>query len=326
MDARLRLATLDDAPAIARIYAPYVTGTMISFEEEAPSAEVMRERMVAGLPAHPWLVAEGPRGIEAYAYAGPHGARAGYRWSADVTVYAASDCTRRGLGRALYSALFDLLALQGIHRVYGGVGLPNDASEGLHRAMGFRVVGTYARVGFKLGQWWDVRWFERSIAPDSSEPPAEPLPWSRLAHDPRVGAILDRAPHARHSREVAPAPAPRKVALAGAFAGISDHWHPSIAAELNGQHVKLAKFQGAFVWHRHPAEDELFLVVRGRFRMEFRDHQLELSEGEFLVVPRGVEHRPVADEEVQVLLFEPAGTLNTGDARDARARPHPEWL
>ena len=320
MNSRLRLATPDDAAAIARIYAHYVTNTMISFEEVAPSAEDMRERMVAGLATHPWLVAEGPGGIEAYAYAGPHGARAGYRWSADVTVYAAQGRTRRGLGRALYAALLELLALQGMHRVYGGVGLPNDASDGLHRAMGFREVGTYTRVGFKLGRWWDVRWFERSIAPDVDDPPAEPVAWSRLVDDARVASILERAAEARPHPLVAEPPAPGRISLAEAFAGFSDHWHPRIAAELNGQHIKLAKFQGAFVWHRHANEDEMFLVVRGRFRMEFRDHQVELAEGEFLVVPRGVEHRPVADEEVQVLLFEPAGTLNTGDADDPRAR------
>jgi mannose-6-phosphate isomerase-like protein (cupin superfamily) len=110
---------------------------------------------------------------------------------------------------------------------------------------------------------------------------------------------------------------PTKVTLAEKFAAFSDHWTPHIVAELNGQHVKLVKFRGEFTWHRHTGEDELFLVHRGRFRMEYRDHVVELQAGDFLVVPRGVEHRPVADEEVEVILFEPAGTLNTGDVRDA---------
>lgn len=109
---------------------------------------------------------------------------------------------------------------------------------------------------------------------------------------------------------------PGKVSLDDAFAHIHDHWSPHVAAELNGQHVKLVKFQGPFTWHHHEHEDELFLVHRGRFRMEFRDRTVELAAGDFLVVPRGVEHRPVADEEVQVVLFEPAGTLNTGNVRD----------
>ena len=95
-------------------------------------------------------------------------------------------------------------------------------------------------------------------------------------------------------------------------------WKPKIVGELNGQLVKLVKFQGPFVWHHHDAEDELFLVVKGRFRMEFRDRHVWLGEGEFLVVPRGVEHRPVADEEAHVLLFEPASTLNTGNVRNER--------
>src|SRR5215468_10972769 len=109
-----------------------------------------------------------------------------------------------------------------------------------------------------------------------------------------------------------------KVNLAEKLALFHSHWDPKIVGELNGQHVKLVKFQGPFVWHHHVNEDELFLVVRGRFRMEFRDRTVDLSEGEFLIVPRGVEHRPVAEEEVHVLLFESATTLNTGNIREER--------
>ncbi len=104
-----------------------------------------------------------------------------------------------------------------------------------------------------------------------------------------------------------------KVNLREKFANFSDHWNPRIVGELNGQYVKLVKFQGPFVWHKHEAEDELFLVVKGQFRVEFRDRTVNLDEGEFLIVPKGVEHRPVADQEAQVLLFEPASTLNTGN-------------
>jgi mannose-6-phosphate isomerase-like protein (cupin superfamily) len=107
----------------------------------------------------------------------------------------------------------------------------------------------------------------------------------------------------------------QKVNLAEKFSLFADHWRPKIVGELNGQEVKLAKFKGTFVWHRHEAEDELFLVWRGRFRVEFRDRRVEVAEGEFLIVPRGVEHRTVADEEVEVLLFEPAATRNTGDVQ-----------
>jgi mannose-6-phosphate isomerase-like protein (cupin superfamily) len=111
-----------------------------------------------------------------------------------------------------------------------------------------------------------------------------------------------------------------KVSLSDKLSRFSDHWNPRIVGELNGQHLKLVKFQGEFVWHRHDHEDELFLVVEGRFRMDFRDRAVWLEQGEFLIVPRGVEHRPVADEEVAVLLFEPAGTSNTGDVVEERTR------
>ena len=111
-----------------------------------------------------------------------------------------------------------------------------------------------------------------------------------------------------------------KVSLSDKLSRFSDHWNPRIVGELNGQHVKLVKFQGEFVWHHHQHEDELFLVIEGRFRMDFRDREVWLEQGEFLIVPRGVEHRPVADEEVAVLLFEPAGTSNTGHVVEERTR------
>lgn len=109
-----------------------------------------------------------------------------------------------------------------------------------------------------------------------------------------------------------------KVKLADKFAKITEYWKPYIAGELNGQMVKLDKLKGEFVWHHHEHEDELFLVVKGRFRMELRDRNIWLEEGEFLVVPRGVEHRPVAEEEAWILLFEPASTLNTGNVKNER--------
>jgi mannose-6-phosphate isomerase-like protein (cupin superfamily) len=115
----------------------------------------------------------------------------------------------------------------------------------------------------------------------------------------------------------------QKVCLVEKLASFGDHWSPKIVGELNGQQVKLVKFQGDFVWHHHDDEDELFLVVHGSFRMDYRDHSgversLDLREGEFVIVPRGTEHRPSAPTEVHVMLFEPASTLNTGNVRDAR--------
>lgn len=106
----------------------------------------------------------------------------------------------------------------------------------------------------------------------------------------------------------------------------SEHWQPKIVGELNGQYVKLVKFQGPFVWHHHDHEDEMFLVVKGRFRMEFRDHAEWIEEGEFIIVPRNVEHKPVADEEAHVMLFEPASTLNTGNVESERTVPELERI
>jgi len=117
-----------------------------------------------------------------------------------------------------------------------------------------------------------------------------------------------------------------KINLAEKFAQFNDQWKPKVVAALNGQQVKLVKFQGPFVWHHHDAEDEMFLVVKGRFRMEFPDRHVWLEEGEFLVVPRGVEHRPVAEEEAQVLLFEPASILNTGNVSNERTVAALDWI
>jgi len=128
-----------------------------------------------------------------------------------------------------------------------------------------------------------------------------------------------------------------KINLLQKFSLINDHWNPRIVGELNGQYLKLVKFQGPFTWHHHENEDEMFLVVKGRFRMEFRDSagdanasvedkEIWIEEGEFCIVPRGMEHRPVADEECQVLLFEPATTLNTGNVQDEFTVPVLNWI
>jgi mannose-6-phosphate isomerase-like protein (cupin superfamily) len=130
-----------------------------------------------------------------------------------------------------------------------------------------------------------------------------------------------------------------KINLVQKLSLINDHWNPRIVGELNGQYLKLVKFKGPFTWHHHETEDEMFLVVKGRFRMEYRENgpgsaaaragkerDVWLEEGEFIIVPRGVEHRPVADEEAEVLLFEPASTLNTGNIRDEFTVPKLDWL
>ena len=117
-----------------------------------------------------------------------------------------------------------------------------------------------------------------------------------------------------------------KISLAEKFAIFSKHWDPKIIGALNGQHVKLVKFKGSFVWHHHDNEDELFLVIRGGFTMHFRERSVKLSEGELIIVPRGIEHRPEAPDEVQVLLFEPASTVNTGSTPGALTVQAPEWI
>jgi mannose-6-phosphate isomerase-like protein (cupin superfamily) len=121
-------------------------------------------------------------------------------------------------------------------------------------------------------------------------------------------------------------PSPDKINLADKLARFSEHYQPKIVGELNGQHVKLVKFQGEFVWHSHEVEDEMFLVLKGAFDMQFRDKTVRVGEGEFLVVPHGVEHCPKAEHEVSLMLFEPAGTLNTGDAGGAMTVPEPERI
>ena len=121
-----------------------------------------------------------------------------------------------------------------------------------------------------------------------------------------------------------------KINLAQKLSLFEDHWNPRIAGELNGQYLKLVKFKGPFTWHHHETEDEMFLVVKGRFRMDYReqgrDREIWIEEGEFIVVPRGVEHRPVAEEVCHVLLFEPATTLNTGNVEDAFTRKELERI
>lgn len=118
----------------------------------------------------------------------------------------------------------------------------------------------------------------------------------------------------------------QKVNLAEKFGRIRDYWSPKIAAQLNGQYLKLAKFKGEFLWHRHENEDELFLVTKGSLTIQFRDGEVVLGEGEFIVVPAGVEHRPVAAEEVQAILLEPISTLNTGDVRNERTITELDWI
>jgi L-amino acid N-acyltransferase YncA len=173
--AVIRLAAEGDAEQIAAIYAPNVTGTVISFETEPPTADEMRRRIETTLERYPWLVCERQGRVLGYAYAGAHGSRAAYKWSVDVSVYVHGEARRTGVGQALYASLFAALDLQGFYNAYAGATLPNPASVGLHQSVGFRLVGVYRGVGYKLGAWHDVGWWhlplrERVADPD---PPAD---------------------------------------------------------------------------------------------------------------------------------------------------------
>jgi L-amino acid N-acyltransferase YncA len=171
-----------DAAACAAIYAPYVAATGISFEEVPPTAAQFGALIAETSARHPWLVLEdGAGAVVGYAYASQHRARAAYRWAADVAIYVDRARHRSGAGRTLYAALLELLRRQGLHSACAGVTLPNDASVGLHRALGFEHVGTYRAIGWKAGGWHDVAWWQLHLQPDGDGgPPAEPLGPQRL--------------------------------------------------------------------------------------------------------------------------------------------------
>lgn len=183
-----RLATPSDAEALRTIYAPFVSGTPVSFEVEPPDAAEMARRLRSTLPSYPFVVAVDAGSVVGYAYGGSHRVRAAYRWSIDVSVYVDPGRQRTGVGRALYRALIALLTLQGYRQAFAGITLPNPASVGLHQAIGFRPVGIYRQVVWKLGAWHDVGWWQLSLA-GSREAPNEPRSLNDL--DPSlVRAVL----------------------------------------------------------------------------------------------------------------------------------------
>jgi L-amino acid N-acyltransferase YncA len=170
MEFIIRQARIDDGAACSRIYAPYVTGTPITFEEQPLDAAAMSERIKETLAMYPFLAAEAGGVVVGYAYAASHRARASYRWSVDVAVYLAAAHHRRGIGRALYGSLLPLLKAQGFVQAYAGITLPNAASVGLHESFGFKQIGIYRHVGYKLGAWRDVGWWELALR----DPPVNP--------------------------------------------------------------------------------------------------------------------------------------------------------
>jgi L-amino acid N-acyltransferase YncA len=160
------------AGACADIYHPFVRDTAISLEDEPPDAAELARRIETISRTHPWLVAELDGTVAGYAYASPHRERSAYRWAADVTVYIAQAQQRRGIGRRLYGTLLPLLTQQGIRVACAGITLPNEASVALHQACGFEPVGVYRRIGWKLGAWRDVAWWQAELLPPGGDRPA----------------------------------------------------------------------------------------------------------------------------------------------------------
>jgi L-amino acid N-acyltransferase YncA len=177
MPSLIRIADPSDAAGILAIYAPYCESSTVSFEVAAPSIEQMAERIAAILVDYPWLVCEIDGQIAGYAYASRHRERAAYRWTVEVTVYVASTHCRRGVGRALYTSLFAILAGQGFVKAFAGITLPNPPSVGLHTSLGFSRIGVYPAVGYKLGRWLDVGWWQYDLRPPLTPPP-EPCAFS----------------------------------------------------------------------------------------------------------------------------------------------------
>ena len=171
--AEIRLATPGDADAVRAIYAPYVEETAISFEYEPPTAAEVGRRIETTTEAHPWLVCTLDGDVVGYAYAGPFSSRAAYRWTVEVSAYVDRDHRGRDVGRALYTSLLAILPRQGFVEAYAGIALPNEASVGIHEAMGFVHHTTYPDVGYKFGAWHDVGWWRRPLRerPDDPEPP-----------------------------------------------------------------------------------------------------------------------------------------------------------
>jgi len=186
MENLIRSVELADAPAIRDIYAPFVSQSATSFEVEPPDAAAMEKRIGDLREQFPWLVYEADGAVLGYAYASPHrAARKAYQWCVEVSVYIHERARRRGIGRALYGSLFELLRRQGYVNAYAGITLPNPGSLRLHESLGFAPVGIYSRIGFKFGQWHDVIWLQLRLQ-ETEVPVAEPLPAKGLFEDGRV--------------------------------------------------------------------------------------------------------------------------------------------
>lgn len=199
-----RLASEDDAAQLLDVYAPYVQNIAISFEYEVPTLQEFTERIRAVTQNYPYLICEIGGRIAGYAYAQRQKVRAAYGWNAELSVYLRPEYVRRGIGRAFYTALLDILHMQGVENVYGCVTVPNAGSERLHEAMGFRRISVFYRTGYKLGAWHDVAWFEKRIG--EAECPAGFVPVSKL-NAAELAAVLQRSGALVQRREESDSPA-----------------------------------------------------------------------------------------------------------------------
>jgi phosphinothricin acetyltransferase len=185
----IRVATPEDAGAVSEIYAPWVALTPVSFEIDVPGAVDMAARINDTVPRYPWLVCERDSYVVGYAYASEHRTRAAYQWSVDTAVYIREGCRGRGVGKGLYVSLIRILTAQRLHNAYAGITLPNAASVALHESVGFRPVGVYERVGYKLGAWHDVGWWALELQP-RTDAPQPPLSLPAVSADSGFGAML----------------------------------------------------------------------------------------------------------------------------------------
>ncbi|ADB39309.1 GNAT family N-acetyltransferase [Spirosoma linguale] len=182
----IRFAQPADASAILAVYAPYITGSTITFEYEVPPIAEFAGRIRAIQQQFPYLVAEEEGSLLGYAYASRHRDRPAYQWSVETSVYVHPAGHRRGIARQLYTRLFDLLVQQGYYNAYAGITSPNPQSESFHRSMGFDYIGTYAKIGYKMGAWHDVSWFQRTLQPHQINP-VIPMPISHVQGELSAG-------------------------------------------------------------------------------------------------------------------------------------------
>ncbi len=178
----IRIATANDAEGILNIYGPYILNTSFTFETELPSVAAFADRINEYLKNWPWLVCEIDGVIAGYAYSGKHRERTAYQWCVESSIYIHDDFQKAGIGKALYAALIDILKRQGFRNVYAVINLPNDKSVAFHESLGFKYFATYERVGYKLGKWKNVGWWQLSIN-DYGDEPSPPIKFSELNKD-----------------------------------------------------------------------------------------------------------------------------------------------